>query len=142
MSRAMDKTFSALTIQDVLCLVHSNMDLGITAPLTKSIQEMSIVARSQILSKFLFHLISSQERCVIFIDDVQFLDQPSWKLIEKLTRRCPHLCMFLAGDSSKLQNAKSVDQFNKQMKKINKSKRANEIKVGERSGGGLRKTRI
>jgi len=123
-SKDMRDTFQALSVRDVLCLVQSNMDLGVTAPLTKAIQEMSIIYRSQILAKFLFHLLSAQERCVIFIDDVQFLDPSSWKLLEKLSKRCNHLCLVLSGDAGKLESSNAAAAFTNQIKKIKNIKRS------------------
>jgi|TARA_B110000971_G_C19997850_1_gene495218 hypothetical protein len=55
-------SFNNLAVEDVICIIHSVMDLGITAPLTSAILKMSNIVRAQIISKFMFHLLSSQEK--------------------------------------------------------------------------------
>jgi len=95
------------------------MDFGITAPLTKTIQEMSNVGRASIIAKFLFHLLSSQQKTVLIIDEAQFLDIQSWTLVEKMGRRCSHVSILLSGNIPKLMNASHFKKLSKLTRFVN-----------------------
>ena len=117
-------TFHNLQVEDVICIIHSVMDLGITAPLTPAILNMSNIVRAQIISKFIYHLLSSQEKCVLLLDKVEYLDAQSWTMIEKLARRCSHITIVLAGNTQRLQ---TVTPY----KKLVKITRCTEICLGK-----------
>tara|TARA_B110000305_G_scaffold228734_1_gene278874 strand:- start:771 stop:1088 length:318 start_codon:yes stop_codon:yes gene_type:complete len=84
------------------------------APLTKTIQKMSNVSRASIISKFLYHLLSSQQKTLIIIDEAQYLDLQSWTLIERMARRCENLSFLFSGSFSKLMNVPNFKKMTKQ----------------------------
>ena len=99
---------NALAAADFLYLMQSVMDLGINAPQTKTIADMTNIARAQILAKFFYYMLTSQRQSVFIIDEAQWLDSQSWILLEKVARRARHSTLVLSGRKNSLEVRRRV----------------------------------
>lgn len=93
--------------------MQSVVDLGITAPQTPNIAEMSSIARAQTLAKFFYYLVSSQRQSVFIVDEAQWLDSQSWMMLEKLTRRAKNICLIITGRKNNLEASSHMKSLSK-----------------------------
>ncbi|GMH77536.1 hypothetical protein TL16_g07443 [Triparma laevis f. inornata] len=113
------KAFSKLNIADFLYLMQSVVDIGITAPQTPNIAEMSSIARAQTLAKFFYYLVSSQRQSVFIVDEAQWLDSQSWMMLEKLTRRAKNICLIITGRKNNFQASSHMKSLSKSPRMVN-----------------------
>ena len=106
-----EKNYFQLEMIDFLCLIQSMVDIGITAPLTSNIQEMSSVVRATTLDKLFYYLLSAQRNAVFIIDDAHHLDSNSWTLLDKVARRSNHISVFFSGKKTKLLSAPKMKRM-------------------------------
>ena len=102
------KKYYQLEMVDFLCLMQATIDIGITAPLSSAIQEMSSLVRANTLDKLFYYILSAQRNAVIIVDNAQYLDMNSWSLLEKLARRSRASSIFFSGKKSLMERAPSL----------------------------------
>ena len=102
------KKYYQLSVGDFLSLIQATIDIGVTAPLTPAIRDMSSIMRATTLDKLFYYILSAQRNSVIIIDNAEHLDANSWALMERLARRSRASSIFFSGKKNLMERAPSL----------------------------------